>query len=131
MEKDWDGTIQWGEVMLGTQLMVEGIKALKIEERPNHSDKKSFPSGHAAGVFSGAMFVHKRYGWKPALVPYGMSLIVGWSRTEVKAHYWHDVLGGAIISALFNWVLVDKYVPECVSVNIDAESTSLNFKTQF
>ena len=105
MEKDWTGTKQLGEVLLGSQLAVEGLKAFKIEERPNHADKKSFPSGHAAGAFSGAMFVHKRYGWKPALLPYVMSAITCWSRVAVKAHYLHDTIAGAAISALFTWIL--------------------------
>ena len=39
--------------------LVEGIKSLKLEQRPNKKDKKSFPSGHAVGAFSSAMYVHK------------------------------------------------------------------------
>lgn len=131
MAKDWEGTLQLGESVILSQLASEGIKALEIEERPNGNDKKSFPSGHAAGAFSGAMFVHKRYGWKPALIPYGMSLIAGWSRVEAKAHYWHDVLAGAAVSALFTWVLVDKYIPEEVSVGVDTDGVRIGFKTDF
>ena len=131
MAKDWEGTLQLGEVILAAQLASEGIKALELEERPNGSDRKSLPSGHAAGAFSGAMFVHKRYGWKPALIPYGMSLITGWSRVEAGAHYWHDVLAGAAVSALFTWILVDKYIPEEVSVGVDTDGVRIGFKTDF
>lgn len=130
-EKDYTGTFQLGELILSTQLATEGIKALKLEERPNHSDKRSFPSGHAAAAFSGAMFVHKRYGWKPALIPYGMSLITSWSRVEVKAHYIHDTIAGAAISALFTWMLVDKYLPDGVSVYADSNNVGVNFKSSF
>ncbi|MDE6477799.1 MAG: phosphatase PAP2 family protein [Alphaproteobacteria bacterium] len=131
MAKDWKGTLQLGESVLLAQLASEGIKSLEIEERPNGSDKKSFPSGHAAGAFSGAMFVHKRYGWKPALIPYGMSLIAGWSRVDAKAHYWQDVIGGAAISALFTWVLVDRYIPSGVNVGVDTDGVRVGFKTEF
>lgn len=131
MAKDWAGALQLGESVLAAQLASEGIKALELEERPNGSDRKSLPSGHAAGAFSGAMFVHKRYGWKAALIPYGMSLITGWSRVEARAHYWHDVLAGAAVSALFTWVLVDKYIPEEVSVGVDTDGVRVGFKTDF
>ena len=54
MAKDWEGTLQLGESVILSQLASEGIKTLEIEERPNGNDKKSFPSGHAVGAFSGA-----------------------------------------------------------------------------
>jgi membrane-associated phospholipid phosphatase len=130
-KEDYKGTLQLAESILAAQIVTDGIKSLKLEERPNHKGKESFPSGHAAGAFSGAMFVHKRYGWKPALIPYAMSLVAGWSRTEVKAHYWHDILAGGAISALFTWVLVGKYVPENVSVNVSPDGASINFTTTF
>ncbi len=129
--KDWQGSLQLGESVLAAQLVSEGIKSLELERRPNGGDKKSLPSGHAAGAFSGAMFVHKRYGWKPALIPYGMSLVAGWSRVEVRAHYWHDVLAGAAISALMTWVFVDDYVPQGVSVGVDTDGVRVGFKTEF
>lgn len=131
MEKDWDGTLQLGALMLTTQLATEGIKMLEIEQRPNGGDWRSFPSGHAAGAFSGAMFVHKRYGWRPALIPYGMSLVTGWSRVEARAHYWHDVLAGAAVSALFTWVLVDRYIPDGVNVGVDTDGIRVGFKSKF
>lgn len=131
MSKDWQGSLQLAESVLGAQLATEGIKALELEKRPNGEDRKSFPSGHAAGAFSGAMFVHRRYGWGPALIPYGMSLVAGWSRVNARAHYWHDVLAGAAVSALFTWVLVDKYVPNGVSVGVDSDGVRVGFKTEF
>lgn len=131
MAKDYSGMLQLGESILAAQIASEGIKALEIERRPNGSDYKSFPSGHAVGVFSGAMFVHKRYGWKPALVPYAMGIVTGWSRVSARAHYWHDVVAGAAISALFTWVLVDEWVPKGMDVSADAEQIRLGFHTTF
>lgn len=131
MAKDWDGSFLLGGSVVAAQLASEGIKSLELERRPKGNDRKSFPSGHAAGAFSGAMFVHKRYGLKPAIIPYGMSLIAGWSRVDARAHYWHDVLAGAGISALFTWVLVDKYIPKSVSIGADADGVRVGFKTVF
>ncbi len=131
MANDWKGALQLAESVTVAQLASEGIKTLELERRPNGNDKKSLPSGHAAGAFSGAMFVHKRYGWKPALIPYGMSLIAGWSRVEARAHYWHDVAAGAAVSALVTWVLVDKYLPDGVTVGVDTDGVRVGFKTEF
>lgn len=131
MSKDYVGMVELGSSVLAAQVASETIKLLEIERRPSGHDKKSLPSGHAAGAFSGAMFVHKRYGWKPALVPYALSLITGWSRVAARAHYWHDVAAGAAVSALFTWILVDKYLPEGMSVAVDTQSVKLGFNIQF
>ena len=117
-----------GAVVLGS---VYGLKHIVKRERPDGSDLKSFPSGHAVGAFSGAMFVHKRYGWKPALLPYAMGVVTGWARVRAKHHYWHDVAAGAAVSGLFTWLLVDKYVPKGVDVSADSESVRVGFNTTF
>lgn len=131
MAEDYEGMLELGGSILAAQLTSETIKMMEIETRPNGKDKKSLPSGHAAGAFSGAMFVHKRYGWKPALVPYAMSLVTGWSRVAARHHYWHDVAAGAAVSALFTWILVDKYLPDGVSVAADTQSVKLGFNFKF
>ena len=131
MEEDYEGTIQYAEVFLSTQLATEGLKALKLEERPNKADKRSFPSGHSSASFSGAMFVHKRYGWKRALIPYATSIATACIRVDVRAHYVHDTVAGAALAALFTWVFTDKYVPKGVSVNADTKGISLGYKTTF
>jgi membrane-associated phospholipid phosphatase len=106
-EQDYEGTAQYLESMLGAQLTTEVIKTRIIhEERPNGLNNESFPSGHATGAFSASMFIHKRYGWKQSLVPYGLALFTGFSRVHTRMHYVHDVLGGAAVSALFTWMFV-------------------------
>jgi membrane-associated PAP2 superfamily phosphatase len=93
------------------------IKAITRRERPvdvppntpfgdtffagNESPVKgsSFPSGHAAGAFSVATVVARRYAnhkWVP-WVAYGFAGLVGFSRIPSLAHFTSDVfLGGAI-----------------------------------
>ena len=131
MAQDYTGALQLGESVLVAQVASEGIKALELEERPNKKDKKSFPSGHAVGAFSSAMYVHKRYGLRYAVTPYLMSIFTSYTRVKVKAHYWHDCVAGAAVSALFTWLLVGKYVPENVEVAADTNSVHLGFSTKF
>lgn len=126
---DWRGALQLTGSVVGAQLATEGIKHVIPEKRPNGDDKMSFPSGHSTAAFSGAMFVHKRYGWRMAIPPYIMAGITSWARVDARAHYWHDVLGGAVVSALFTWMLVD--TPDktfCASASSDGARVDFNVK---
>ena len=131
MAEDYRGALELGESVLAGQIASEGIKALKLEKRPNKKDRKSLPSGHAVGAFSSAMFVHKRYGIRYAITPYVMSLFTSYTRIKTRAHYWHDVAAGAAVSALFTWILVDKYVPKNVEIAADTSSVHVGFNTEF
>ena len=128
---DYNGVLQLGESVLAGQIASEGIKSLKLEQRPNKKDKKSFPSGHAVGAFSSAMYVHKRYGIRYAITPYFMSIFTSYTRVKTRAHYWHDCIAGAAISALFTWILVDKYVPKNVELSADTQFVRVGFNTLF
>lgn len=131
-EDNFDGAIELATSIAGAQLVAEGIKGLELERRPNGSDWKSFPSGHSAAAFSSAMFVHRRYGWKPAIIPYAMAAVTGWGRVRADAHYWHDILGGAAVSALFTWIVVDKYdVAQNITVAATPDNIHVGFKTEF
>ncbi len=59
----------------------------------------SFPSGHAAGAFSVATVVARRYAnhkWVPWTV-YGFATVVGLSRIADEAHFPSDVFVGAVV----------------------------------
>lgn len=75
-----------------TGLLKEGVH----EWRPDRSDDKSFPSGHAAAAFALAGTLseeHSRQIW----LYYGLAALVGWSRVDSDKHHWHDVIAGAAI----------------------------------
>ena len=132
-EKDWDGTAQYLESMLSAQLATEIIKTQIIHEtRPNGSDTESFPSGHATGAFSAPMFIHRRYGWKQSLIPYGLALFTGYTRVQARMHYTHDVLAGAAVSALFTWMFVSPVDSDThVWPSFSSDSAGLRFSTKF
>ena len=61
-----------------------------------------------------------------------MAGITGWARVHADAHYWHDVLGGAAIAALFTWTFVDKYDSGTyVGISASNNGAKLNFSTKF
>lgn len=97
IEKDWQGLKQGifaGVTSVGVTFL---LKEVVKKERPDHSDKHSFPSMHSAVSFTAASFIQRRYGWKWGIPAYAVSTYVAWSRVYGKKHDGWDVLAGAAI----------------------------------
>ena len=73
------------------------------EERPDHSDHHSFPSGHTTVAFAGAHVLCKEYARKSpwiAVAGYGVAAAVAADRVAQDRHHWQDVCAGAAIGIL-------------------------------
>ena len=71
--------------------------------RPDGSNDKSFPSGHTAQAFLGAVMIQREYGHKSIWYPvaaYTVATSVGVLRVLNNRHYTSDVLVGAGIGML-------------------------------
>ena len=86
-----------------------GLKYTIDAPRPDGSDKNSFPSGHTSLTFQSAVFLHKRYGLKYALLSYAGATFVGYSRVYSHEHYSRDVIAGALLGTLSAWLFTEKY----------------------
>ena len=90
------------------------LKAMIKEERPDHSDNKSFPSGHAAMAFAAARSVDKEFRKESIWIPiagYAAATAVGVERVARDRHHWYDVAAGAAVgfgAAELTWWLSDK-----------------------
>ena len=89
------------------------LKAMIKEERPDHSDNKSFPSGHAAMAFAAARSIDKEFRkdciWIP-IAGYAAATAIGIERVANKHHHWYDVVAGAGLgfgAAELTWWLSD------------------------
>ena len=82
---------------LAETVMVNGLKLLIKEERPNGTAFNSFPSGHTATAFTGAELVRMEYGWGWGLAAYAAAVAVGYGRVEHQSHWWWDTAAGALI----------------------------------
>ncbi len=130
-ESDWTGTKQFVAQFAAMEIVVNGLKHFVPEDRPDHSDKKSFPSGHSASAFSGAAFIHKRYGIKRAIIPYIAAGFTGFSRVYAKRHHVHDVLAGAAIGGLTGYFFTSRQTGTSTQVELSPESVALRFNTTF
>ena len=122
---------QFWASMIATQGATEVIKRLTQRKRPNYKEgdlKLSFPSGHTSSAFTGASFIHKRYGFKKAILPYSLATFVGFSRVYSKWHWTTDVLAGAALATGVSFLLTDK---SNVNIAFDGETTAVRYSTKF
>ncbi|OJU59000.1 MAG: hypothetical protein BGO08_04765 [Altererythrobacter sp. 66-12] len=96
-DEDWNGAAHLGLSVGAATGTTQILKRAFPETRPDGSDRRSLPSGHASTAFAAAGYLHQRYGWQwglPATVAAGF---VGFSRVEARKHHWYDVVAGAAI----------------------------------
>lgn len=100
VQGDWRGDLEAGGSLLAAGGVSYGLKELVHERRPDGSDRKSFPSGHAAISFAAAATLENRYGWRAGAPAFILASLVGVARVEARKHHWYDaVAGGAIGTA--------------------------------
>lgn len=91
-----------GSTVLSTGI-VWGLKSSINSWRPDHTDQRSFPSGHSAMAFGGAHLLHKEYGQHSPWISiggYAVAATVAVSRVARDRHHWYDVTAGAAIGIL-------------------------------
>ena len=101
---DWQGLRQDALTLGVTAGVTTGLKYAIPEERPDHSDNKSFPSGHTSISFAAAGYLQRRYGWEigvPATLAAG---VVALARVKSRDHHWYDVVAGAALGEGAAWL---------------------------
>jgi len=78
-----------------SQVMVQTLKYTVQRDRPDHSNNKSFPSGHSASAFATATVLHRYYGWKVSGPAYALGSYVALARMSWNRHHATDVVMGA------------------------------------
>ena len=113
------------------------LKAVIKEDRPDHSDNKSFPSGHAAMAFAAARSVDKEFRGESfwiSVAGYAAATAVGVERVVSDRHHWYDVAAGAALgygSAELTWWLSDKFLGKGSNVAVGCTGNTVDVKYNF
>jgi PAP2 superfamily protein len=83
-----------------TELLIEPIKFATRRERPDGSNRQSFPSGHAAITFATATVIERHLGWRKSVLGYAIASYVAASRLHDNRHYLSDVIFGAAVGSI-------------------------------
>ncbi|MBR0047876.1 MAG: phosphatase PAP2 family protein [Prevotella sp.] len=105
------------------------------EWRPDHSDQRSFPSGHATFAFAGATALHKEFGHLSPWVSVGgytVAVLTAADRVRRDRHHWYDVCAGATIGFAVTeaaYMISEKVFPKKdVGVAFTGNSLSLAYR---
>jgi len=90
-----DATYDIAQVTLVTAAYTTAIKYPTQRERPDGSDRLSFPSGHTSNAFAWATVAAHHYGWKIGVPSYAFATLMGIARLEKNSHYLTDVVAAA------------------------------------
>jgi membrane-associated phospholipid phosphatase len=124
---DAQGRKQFYKSFISTALATHALKHLAHKQRPDGSDYLSFPSGHTSAAFQGAAFIHRRYGWGEAVLPYIAATYVGYTRVETRKHDWTDVGAGAVLGIASNWLFTTQRPDQAVTLYKDGDRVGIRF----
>lgn len=123
---------------------VKELKDLVGRERPDGSNKLSFPSGHTIEAVTAATLIRRNL--SPAIQPplfrtsfdaaiMGAGVLTGWARMEANRHYPSDVLTsvalGNFIAQSFYRALVDDEEAPLVQAEAEPDGFMLTIVTNF
>jgi membrane-associated phospholipid phosphatase len=90
-------TYDMAESLAVTTIYTAGLKQAVQRQRPDGSDRLSFPSGHTANTFALASVANTHYGPKVGIPAFALASAIGLSRVEHGKHNVSDVLAGATL----------------------------------
>lgn len=111
-----------GSSLLLTVIAAQSVKVLTKIERPDYSNKHSFPSGHPDWAFAGDELVWQEFGYRQkwiGIAAYSVAGMTGLLRIYNNRHWTTDVLAGAgigMLSVKLNY-FIEHYISQKKSKN--------------
>ena len=101
---DWQRLVVNSAISLAASSAVTyGLKYSVRSERPDHTDRHGFPSGHAMFAFCGATVLHREYSHRSpwiSVAGYVTATAVAVERVRHDRHNWYQTASGAAIGIL-------------------------------
>jgi len=88
------------EALAMSEALTQTLKYTTRRERPDHSSKNSFPSGHAADTFAFATALERHLNWKYSIPAYVFSSYVALSRLPANRHWLSDAVFGSTVGII-------------------------------
>jgi len=121
-----DMTILYGISSILAGGVISKTKIITARERPDHSNNRSFPSGHTQTAFVAAEFLHQEYKNQSVWISiggYSAATFVGIARVYNNRHWVSDVVAGAGIGILSTKVVY--WIYPCFRKKIGKKDQSL------
>jgi membrane-associated phospholipid phosphatase len=83
-----------------SEALTQTLKYTTRRERPDHSGRNSFPSGHAADTFAFATALERHLGWRYAVPAYVFASYVAVSRLPANRHWFSDAVFGSAVGII-------------------------------
>jgi hypothetical protein len=98
-------TYDLSQAIIVTGVYTTALKLAVQRERPDGSDNRSFPSGHASNAFAIASVISQHY--KKLVIPaYAFGTYVAVSRMAAEKHFFSDIVGGSGLGLVIGRVVV-------------------------
>ena len=88
------------QALVISETITQTLKHATNRERPDGSNDRSFPSGHAADTFAFATALERHLGWKYAVPAYIFSSYVAISRLPANRHWLSDAVFGSAVGII-------------------------------
>ena len=110
--------------------IVESTKRITARERPDFSNRLSFPSAHTSTAFVAAEFLHQEYKDRSVWISvggYAVASLVGMARVYNNRHWVSDVVAGAGIGILSTKIVYWAYPSLQEAIGKKKQKANANF----
>ena len=129
------------EAIATTAVATFAIKSLSLRDRPDGSDKYSFPSGHTSTVFASAGVLHEFYGWRVGAIADALGLVTAFARVADDRHWLSDTAAGGLLGFAIGRAIARAHLGETLNRErkdtlsilpwLDPNSVGLTLATRF
>jgi membrane-associated phospholipid phosphatase len=97
--------------LLAAAFYTQALKLIVRRNRPDHSERVSFPSGHTSSSFATAAVLWHREGPLYGIPAIALGAFTGLCRMNDNRHYLSDVIFGATLGWIVGHAYTIQYLP--------------------